>query len=170
MGTPPSIWTEDLPPETFRVITAAIACGRHLQTHIDDALEYHGLTWLSYLALLTMARHGNMIHAAAIARRIGVSRQTATGYLQRFDVRGMLGWRDEPWIRSAWLTLEGQRIFDAATDDLHDVIRAVERIGPRERWAIIKTEPALALQLHRSFPGGDWPERLLRPPLWYGPP
>jgi DNA-binding MarR family transcriptional regulator len=160
----------DMPPPTLKVIASAIECGRHLRAHLDDALEYQDLTWPSYLALLTMAQSGHMIHAASIARNIGVSRQSAHAYLKRFDLRGMLRWQDEPWIRSAWLSPEGQRIFDQASLEIMATRAAIERVGIDERWGILRAERAMRRELHRPPRNLGWTEHLLHPPLWFGPP
>lgn len=160
----------DSSPRTTEVIAAAISSGRHLQATIDHALEWQDLTWSRYHALLVMAEAGGMLHGASLARRIGVSRQSAHDALQRFDARGMLRWRNESWIRSVWLSPDGVRVFEEATGQLRDIFAAVERISVDERWGIVRAGRAIRRELRRPPPLARWYEHLLEPRLWDGEP
>jgi DNA-binding MarR family transcriptional regulator len=160
----------DWPPPTTDVIAAAISCGRHLQTEIDHALVWQDLTWSRYHALRVLAESGGMLHGASIARRIGVSRQTAHEALRRFDDRGMLRWQDEPWIRSAWLSPDGAQVFDEATRELRDIFAAIERTSVDERWGVVRAERSIRRELRRPPAHRRWFEHLLEPRLWDGDP
>jgi len=131
------------------VISASVANGRRLHTRIDRDLKDLGLTWGRYHALVVLDRTNGWIHAGAIARKMGVTRQSAHVLLHHLDERGFLLWMDDRWVRSARLSADGARILSQAHEALADTFEAIQRVDVHERKAIVAAEYAIKRELHR---------------------
>ena len=140
---------EGIPPPTIRVISASIANGRRLHTRIDRDLKDLGLTWGRYHALVVLDQTNGWIHAGAIARRMGVTRQSAHALLHHLDERGLLLWMDDRWVHSARLSADGTRVLAEAHEVLGDTYAAIERVEVRDRKAVVAAEYAIDRELRR---------------------
>jgi hypothetical protein len=64
-------------PTAWDVIDASRRLSRHLETRLDDALEELAISYAQFEILKLLTRDRNA-HAAALARRLRVSRQIAS--------------------------------------------------------------------------------------------
>ena len=117
-----------IPPPTIEVIVASIANGRRLNAHIDRDLKDLGLTWGRFHMLVVLNRTNGWIHAGSLARKMGITRQSAHALLHHLDERGFLRWMHDPWVHSARLTTDGARILAQAHEALGDTFAAIERV------------------------------------------
>jgi len=145
-----------IPPPTITVVVAAIANGRRLVARIDRDLEDLGLTWGRFHALIVIDRTNGWIHAGALARKMGITRQSAHTLLRRLDERGFLRWQAEPWVRSARLTTDGAQILAQAYEALADTFAAIERVSAQERRSIVTAEYAIDRELRRPPQRRPW--------------
>jgi DNA-binding MarR family transcriptional regulator len=147
---------EGIPPPSLEVIEAAIRCGRRLEARIGRDLHHQGLRWGHVHALLIMERTGGLIHAGSLARRMGITRQSAHAILLRLDDRGFLSWRDESWIRNVMLTAEGRRALGECLRVLEDTLAAIGRVTVHERKRIVSAERAIDRELRRPVYRKPW--------------
>jgi DNA-binding MarR family transcriptional regulator len=139
----------DYAPTSLEVIAAAVSCSRQLVRRIDRDLRGQGLTWSQFNALVQIDTRRGWIHAAAVARRAGVSRQAASGLFAKLDQRGFLVWWDEGWIKSVQLTNEGREALRHARGAVAETLEAIERMSKEERRALKKAEQSIRLELSR---------------------
>src|SRR4051812_13695529 len=123
-------------PPPIEVITAAASCSRQLVRRIDRDLAGQGLTWSQFRALIEIYDRHGWLHAASVARRVGVSRQAASALFAKLDERGFLRWWDEGWIKSVQLTKEGVVALGRAQEAVADTLAAVGRLSVEERRPI----------------------------------
>jgi DNA-binding MarR family transcriptional regulator len=145
-------------PPPIDVITAAASCSRQLVRRIDRDLAGQGLTWSQFRALVEIHERRGWVHAASIARRVGVSRQAASALFAKLDERGFLRWWDEGWIKSVQLTKEGVDALGRARHAVADTLAAVGRLSVEERRAFKSAELSIRRELSRP------PSR--RSPYW----
>jgi DNA-binding MarR family transcriptional regulator len=148
---------EEIPPPPLEVLSAAIRCGRRLVTQIDRDLAVRGLTWSQYQALAVFDRHNGWIHAGAVGRRMGVSRQAAHTLLHRLGGRGFLEWDErQAWVRCARITLDGREALAAGREALTDVFAAMERLTVEERKQVVSTDNSIRRELARPPGWKPW--------------
>ena len=147
---------DGIPPPTIEVIVSSILNGRRLNARIDRDLQDLGLTWGRFHALVVLDRTHGWIHAAALARKMGISRQSAHELLRYLDRRGFLRWMNDSWVHSARLTTDGAQMLDVALVRLGDTFAAIERVEVRERKAIVSAEYAIRRELHRPPRRRSW--------------
>jgi DNA-binding MarR family transcriptional regulator len=157
---------DDFQPLPFDVVAAAIAAGRLLQRHVDRAMGYQGLTWEQLLTLSAVHDARGLIHGGAIARRLDLNRQTVSRYLHRFEDRGLVRWRIEPWIHSVRLTDDGARVLQEAMESLADVFAAIRRVDVDEQRSIVTAPQHIRRELRRPRHQPSWLERYRQPQLW----
>jgi DNA-binding MarR family transcriptional regulator len=148
---PPSI-----PPPTIEVIVASIANGRRLNARIDRDLKDLGLTWGRFHMLVVLGRTDGWIHASSLARKMGITRQSAHALLHHLDERGFLRWMHDPWVHSARLTTDGARILAHAHEALGDTFAAIGRVEVAQRKAIVAAEYAIKRELNRPVHRPAW--------------
>ena len=154
----------DFAPPTFRVIVAAVRCGRRLVHQFDAELSGRGLTFGQFHALSEIQRAEGWTHAGEIGRRMGVSRQAAHSLVKQIDRQGILAWRDDGWIKCVRLLPEGREALDGARRRLEETMDAVERVSIRERRMIVKAEESVDRELVRSTQRLDaWGRRVELP-------
>jgi DNA-binding MarR family transcriptional regulator len=139
----------DFAPPSLEVIAAAVSCSRQLVRRIDRDLRGQGLTWSQFSALIQIDARRGWIHAAAVARRAGVSRQAASGLFAKLDERGFLTWWDEGWIKSVQLTEEGREALRRARGAVAETLQAVERLSIEERCALKSADQSIRRELAR---------------------
>jgi DNA-binding MarR family transcriptional regulator len=147
---------DTIAPPTTEVIVSAITSGRRLVARIDRDLKDLGLTWGRFHALVVIDRTNGWIHAGAIARKMGITRQSAHALLRTLDDRGLLRWKVEPWVRSARLSTDGALILAEAYGALADTFDAIQRLDAKERKAIVVAEYAIRRELHRPPTRRPW--------------
>jgi hypothetical protein len=76
-------------PTAWDVIDASRRLSRHLETRLDDALEELAISYAQFEILKLLTRDRNA-HAAALARRLRVSRQIASRLLAKLDRGGLV--------------------------------------------------------------------------------
>jgi DNA-binding MarR family transcriptional regulator len=140
----------DFAPTSMEVIAAAVSCSRQLVGRIDRDLRGQGLTWSQFNALVQIDGRRGWIHAAAVARRAGVSRQAASGVFAKLDERGFLEWWDEGWIKSVQLTTEGRQALRYARGAVAETLRAIERVSKEERRVLQRAERSIRFELSRT--------------------
>jgi len=160
----------DIPPPTFEVVIAAVLCGRRLTRQFARDLGGQGLTLGQFHALSVIQRRDAWIHAAAIGRRMGVSRQAAHSLVRQIDERGLLTWMDDGWIKSVRLRREGDTVLADAREALEDTMEAIERLSVAERRMIVRAQESVYRELKRAtYPrydplGNSAPRRKGPPP------
>ena len=147
---------EGIPPPTLDVADSVVWAGRELVKRVDRDLAGQGLGWGQLRALLALEDQRGWIHAGAVGRRIGVSRQAAHVLLRRLDDRGFLRWMDEGWIRSARLTPEGERAVRTALKTVWPTFEAIERLTVAERKMLVSATYSLHRELRRPPPNIPW--------------
>jgi len=152
---------EGIPPPPWKVVEAAVRCGRELVTRVDRDLADLGLSWGQFQALAVVVEQRGWIHAGAVGRRMGVSRQSAHALLRRLDARGFLTWKDEGWIRSARPTAEGEEALREAYGRLEDVFAAIARLTIQERKMVVSAEHSIHRELLRPARRPQWYEEYL---------
>jgi DNA-binding MarR family transcriptional regulator len=146
-----------IPPPPLEVIEAAILAGRRLVARIDRDLEASGLTWGLFHVLVVMERQRGLIHAGAVARRMGVSRQAAHVLMRRLGDAGLIRWDEqEAWVRSARLSDDGRGTLASAYADLADVLAAIERLTVDERKMVVAAAYSMQRELNRRPGWGVW--------------
>jgi DNA-binding MarR family transcriptional regulator len=144
-------------PSPLEVIVAAVWCGRRLVARIDRDLEVHGLTWGQFHALVVFERQNGWMHAGALGRRLGVSRQAAHALVHRLVDRGFLRWDERAgWVRSARLTPTGHEALADAYEALTDVFAAIERLTIDERQQVVSAENSIHRELQRRQGWEPW--------------
>lgn len=161
----------DIPPPTFEVVIAAVLCGRRLARQFNRDLGGQGLTLGQFHAMSVLQRTDGWIHAAAVGRRMGVSRQAAHALVQQIDERGLLSWMDDGWIKSVQLRREGDTVLADARRALEDTMEAVERLSVTERKTIVRAQESVNRELKRATyprydPFGNSAPRRKGPPLY----
>jgi DNA-binding MarR family transcriptional regulator len=148
---------EGIPPPPLDVVVAAVVTGRRLVARIDRDLEGRGLTWGMFHALEEMEWHGGWIHAGAVARRMGVSRQAAHVLMHRLGDAGWVEWdKLGAWVRSARLTEDGLRVLEKGFADLADVFDAINRLTMAERKQVVSAAYSMKRELNRRPGWGVW--------------
>ena len=162
-----------IPPATIEVVEAAVSLSRQLVRRIDRDLVGQGLTWSQFDALFDIHLRRGWTHAAAVARRMGVTRQAASALFARLDERGFLRWMDEGWIKSVQLTPEGEQAVSLAWAAIADTIAAIERLSYDERWGLITVDRSIRFEFSRPRSQRPWywdqlPEHVRKnpPPNW----
>jgi DNA-binding MarR family transcriptional regulator len=138
-----------IPPPALEVIASSVAFGRGLASRIDRELAGQGLTWGQFHILVTLERHGGWMHAASLARRVGISRQAAHGLMSRLDDRGFLRWKHDGHIRSALLTQDGNDAVGQAWKAIEHVVRAIERTTVEERIGLLAAQRSIEGEMRR---------------------
>jgi DNA-binding MarR family transcriptional regulator len=147
---------DEMPPPTIQVIAASIANGRCLNARIDRDLKDLGLTWGRFHALVVMDGSNGWIHAGALGRKMGISRQSAHALLASLDERGSLRWMNDSWVHSARLTTDGVQMLMIAYEALGDTFAAIERVEVRDRKTLVAAEYAVKRELLRPVRRRPW--------------
>lgn len=140
----------DFAPTGLQVIAGVVGCSRELVRRIDRDLRGQGLTWSQFSALSEIDRQRGWIHAASVARRMGVSRQAASGLFAKLDERGCLRWMDEGWIKSVQLTDQGRDVLRRARGAIAATLEAVERLSVEQRRVLGRADESIRLELSRE--------------------
>ena len=133
-----------------------MSCSRQLIRRIDRELTAERLTWAQFAVLRDIDQRRGWTHAAAVGRRVGVSRQAASALLARLDARGFLEWMDEEWIKSVRLTPAGERALARAWNTLAETREAIERLSVEERRGLISAAESLRRELARRPARQPW--------------
>jgi DNA-binding MarR family transcriptional regulator len=134
-------------PLAIQVMVAAVSCSSQIVRKLDRALAEQELTWAQWRALRDIDLRNGWTHAAAVARRTGISRQAASALFRRLDERGFLKWMEEDWIKSVRLTEAGQYAVRRGWRAIDHIREAVDRLSLEERRAIVSAEESLRREL-----------------------
>jgi DNA-binding MarR family transcriptional regulator len=143
-------------PGADQVVAAALSCSRQLVRRLDRELAEQRLTWAQFAVLRDIDDRRGWTHAAAVGRRVGVSRQAASALFSRLDARGFLEWMDDEWIKSVRLTAAGERALARAWNTLAETRNAIERLSVEERRGLISAAESLRRELARRPAREPW--------------
>ena len=146
-------------PLAIQVVIAAVSCSSQIVRKLDRALAEQDLTWAQWRALRDIDLHRGWTHAAAVARRTGISRQAASTLFTRLDQRGFLTWMEEDWIKSVRLTEAGQDAVRRGWRAIDHIREAIDRLSLEERRGIVSAAESLERELI---------SRPARPPWFWG--
>jgi DNA-binding MarR family transcriptional regulator len=122
------------PPSAWDVIGATRRLHRRLAGRLDSSLEELGISYAQFELLELLTRDRNA-HAAALARRLDVSRQIATRLLGKFDHAGLVELLPhDGGVRVPIVTRSGRRRIQLAADAVAPIRRQVLTI-PSDRPA-----------------------------------
>jgi DNA-binding MarR family transcriptional regulator len=121
-------------PTAWEVIDASRRLHRRLERRLDAALEELGISYAQFELLELLTRDRNA-HAAALARRLEVSRQIASRLLAKLDRAGLVELLPpDGGVRVPIVTRSGRRRIQLAADALAPIRRQVLTV-PSERLA-----------------------------------
>jgi DNA-binding MarR family transcriptional regulator len=143
-------------PLAIQVVIAAVSCSSQIVRKLDRALAEEELTWAQWRALRDIDLRRGWTHAAAVARRTGISRQAATALFRRLDERGFLRWMEEDWIKSVRLTPAGQDAVRRGWRSIEHIREAIDRLSLEERRGIVSADESLRRELIRRPARQPW--------------
>lgn len=139
----------------WEVIDAARLLCRRLETRLDDALDGCAISYAQFEILELLTRDRNA-HAAAIARRLHVSRQIVSRLLGKLDRAGLVELLPpDGGVRVPLVTSDGRRRIELAVDATTRVRDRIGSISPERRAELIGIIDDLDGAL-RSHPGRPW--------------
>jgi DNA-binding MarR family transcriptional regulator len=144
------------PPPQLHVIDAVFAAARQLRVSLDREVGALGLSWAQARVLLELAEGNGLIHAGAVGRQLGVSRQAAHQLMAKLDAKGYLEWQDDVWIKSARLTTAGAAGARAAEEAATGTLDAVWRVDAHVLWTALDGVRSIAREVRRGEPEPAW--------------
>lgn len=144
----------DRPLTAWEVVDASRRLHRRLEHRLDDALEEFGISYAQFelLELLTRDRHA---HAAALARRLDVSRQIASRLLAKLDRAGLVELLPpDGGVRVPLVTRNGRRRLQLAADAMAPIRRQVLTIPPERLGLFVRVANDLEVAL--ASPRRPW--------------
>jgi len=110
-----------------------------LQLSLDHALENEGLSFAQVEVMAELGDRPNL-HAGAVARRLGIRRQSAHALLTKLHAMGLVELlpRNEG-VRCAYLTDIGKTVAWRCMDALQSGIGGLGRLTAAERRGILQT-------------------------------
>jgi DNA-binding MarR family transcriptional regulator len=124
-------------PTAWDVIDASRRLSRRLGSRLDDALEELDISYAQFELLELLTRDRNA-HAAALARRLHVSRQIASRLLAKLDRAGLIEMLPpDGGVRVPVVTRNGRRRIELAADATEPVRERIAQITPDRRAAFV---------------------------------
>jgi DNA-binding MarR family transcriptional regulator len=121
-------------PSAWDVIDASRRLHRRIEGRLDDALEELTVSYAQFEVLELLTRDRNA-HAAALARRLQVSRQVTSRLLAKLARAGLVDLLPrDGGVRVPIVTRDGRRRIQLAVDATAPVRRQVRTVSP-ERLA-----------------------------------
>lgn len=134
MGHPAST---SVAPTAWDVIDASRRLSRHVGARLDDALEELEISYAQFELLEVLTRDRNA-HAAALARRLHVSRQIASRLLAKLDRAGLVELLPpDGGVRVPVVTRTGRRRIELVVDATEPVREAIQHLTPDRRAAFV---------------------------------
>lgn len=145
----------DVPPNAWEIIHATRRVARRLEGRLDDALDELTVSYAQFELLELLTRDRNA-HAAALARRLNVSRQIASRLLAKLDRAGLVELLPpDGGVRVPLVTRDGRRRIALAVDATRPVRKDIASLSPERRTHLVATMDALDDAL-RPPPGRPW--------------
>jgi DNA-binding MarR family transcriptional regulator len=133
----------DRPPTAWEVIDASRRLHRRLEHRLDAALEGFGISYAQFELLELLTRDRNA-HAAALARRLDVSRQIASRLLSKLDRTGLVELLPpDGGVRVPIVTPSGRRRIQLAADAMAPIRRQVLTISPEHLVLFVRVSDDL---------------------------
>lgn len=145
----------DAPPNAWEVIDASRRLSRRIEGRLDDALEELTVSYAQFEILELLTRDRNA-HAAALARRLGVSRQIVSRLLTKLDRAGLVELLPpDGGVRVPIVTRDGRRRIQLAAGATAPVRRQIAGLAPDRRKQLVAIIDDLDDAL-RPPPGRPW--------------
>jgi DNA-binding MarR family transcriptional regulator len=125
-------------PNSWEVIDAARRLHRRLDHRLDDALEGLAVSYAQFEILELLTRDRNA-HAAALARRLQVTRQIASRLLAKLDRAGLVDLLPpDGGVRVSLVTRDGRRRIQLGVDAIAPVRRQLLSVSPERRAQFVE--------------------------------
>ena len=145
----------DAPPNAWDVIDASRRLSRRIEGRLDDALEELTVSYAQFEILELLTRDRNA-HAAALARRLGVSRQIVSRLLTKLDRAGLVELLPpDGGVRVPLVTRDGRRRIQMAVDATTSIHEQIATLAPDRRTQLVAIMDDLHAAL-RPPPGRPW--------------
>ena len=145
----------DAPPDAWQVIDASRRLSRRIERRLDEALEELTVSYAQFEILKLLTRDRNA-HAAALARRLGVSRQIVSRLLTELDRAGLVELLPpDGGVRVPIITRDGRRRIQMGVDATTSVREQIATLDPDRRKQLVATVDDLEDAL-RPPPGRPW--------------
>ncbi|MEO8425314.1 MAG: MarR family transcriptional regulator, partial [Actinomycetota bacterium] len=116
-------------PSAWEVIDASRRLHRRMESRLDGALEELGISYAQFEILELLTRDRNA-HAAALARRLQVSRQITSRLLAKLDRGGLVELLPpDGGVRVPIVTRTGRRRIQLAADAMSPIRRQVRTLS-----------------------------------------
>ncbi len=127
----------DPPPNGWQVIHASRRLARRIEGSLDASLEGLAISYAQFELLELLTRDRNA-HAAALARRLDVSRQIASRLLGKLDRAGLVELLPpDGGVRVPIITADGTRRIQLAADATASVRGRIESVSAEERARLV---------------------------------
>jgi DNA-binding MarR family transcriptional regulator len=134
---------DDPPPNAWDLIHATRRASRRLEGRLDDALQELTVSYAQFEILELLTRDRNA-HAAALARRLNVSRQIASRLLIKLDRAGLVELLPpDGGVRVPIVTRDGRRRIQLAVDATASVRKDLGTLTPERRSQLVAALTAL---------------------------
>lgn len=150
----PPITTAAPGSNAWQIIDASRRFHRRLDTRLDDSLEELGISYAQFEILELLTRDRNA-HAAALARRLQVSRQIASRLLAKLARAGLVDLLPpDGGVRVPLVTRDGRRRIQLAVDAIAPIRRQLLSVAPERRANFVELADDLNAVLRP--PGRSW--------------
>jgi DNA-binding MarR family transcriptional regulator len=130
-------YVSDAPPSAWEVIDASRRLSRRIEGRLDDALEELTVSYAQFEILELLTRDRNA-HAAALARRLGVSRQITSRLLTKLDRAGLVELLPpDGGVRVPIVTRDGRRRIQLAVGATRQVREQIASLAPDRRTQLV---------------------------------
>jgi DNA-binding MarR family transcriptional regulator len=127
----------DAPPNAWDVIDASRRLSRRIESRLDDALEELTVSYAQFEILELLTRDRNA-HAAALARRLGVSRQIVSRLLTKLDRAGLVELLPpDGGVRVPIVTRNGRRRIQLAVGATAAIREQIATLAPDRRTQLV---------------------------------
>jgi DNA-binding MarR family transcriptional regulator len=134
---------DDRPPNAWDVINASRRASRRLESRLDDALQDLSVSYAQFEILELLTRDRNA-HAAALARRLNVSRQITSRLLAKLDRAGLVELLPpDGGVRVPIITRDGRRRIRLAVDATAPVRKELASLSPDRRTQLVAALTAM---------------------------
>lgn len=135
--------TDHPPPNAWEIIETTRRVSRRLECRLDDVLQELTGSYAQFEILELLTRDRNA-HAAALARRLGVSRQIASRLLTKLDLAGLVELLPpDGGVRVPLVTRDGRRRIRLAVDATASVRKDIVTLAPDRRTQLVGAMDAL---------------------------
>jgi DNA-binding MarR family transcriptional regulator len=126
-------------PTGWDLVTRFRQVHHALQLSLDRALENEGLSFAQVEVMAELGDRPNL-HAGAIARRLGIRRQSAHALLTKLHAMGLVAVMPrKEGVRCAYLTDIGKTVAWRCMDTLQPGVGGLSRLTAAERRRILRT-------------------------------